>query len=327
MRKAWILRSLAALLLISAGAGAAFAQGLPSLTAEIAQPAVKEGPLPPTNALDKNDLAFYVRHLYAYDDRLTISVGDPVASELPGLLKVTVTASYQTAKRDHEFLVSQDGRHLIEGSTYEIDKNPFHEINETIDTMPAPAFGKEGASVVLVAYSDFQCPFCAKEALVLRNQLQNEYGDRVRVYFKDFPLAMHPWAMNGAIAGRCVYQQEPETFWAYHDWIFENQKSITPENLSAKVGEFVASKGLDTLAFTQCIGDPATATKVEASMEEGREVGVQSTPTLFVNGRRLGGAVEWDQLKAIVDFELEYQEVTHNAGDDCGCSAEIAFPQ
>src|SRR5690606_33154357 len=116
---------------------------------------------PPSNALNKSDLEFYVRHLYVYGPPIAIEIADFTEAELPGLLKTTVKASYNGSTRQHTFYATSDGAHLIEGSVYEIAANPFKHNNETINTMAAPAFGGEGASVVVVAYSDFQCPYCA----------------------------------------------------------------------------------------------------------------------------------------------------------------------
>ena len=319
-----IWRPPAAAALFVCFASALAAQGLSPLEQHKAEtPKVP----PPTNALDKSDLEFYVRHLYVYGPQINIAVADPVESDVAGLLKIGVKASYRMSSKDHEFLVTKDGKHIIEGQTYEIEKNPFHKANETIDTASAPSFGKEGASVVVVVYSDFQCPFCAKEAKVLRTSFRHEYGERARLYFRDFPLSIHPWAKDAAVAARCIFNQEPELFWDYHDWIFDNQKSITPENLQTKTGEFLQGKAVDSVAFSQCYKNKETLAKVEESIAEGQALGVTSTPSVFVNGRRLNGSPEWEQLKSIIDYELDYQKVTHNAGDDCGCAVDLAFPQ
>jgi len=283
-------------------------------------------PKPPSNARSKTDLEFYVRHLNVYGPQIEIEVSDFVESEIPGLLMTTVRASYKLASKEHVFYVSKDGKHLVEGTTYEIDKNPFDKANKKINTLVAPAYGKEGASVVVVSFSDFQCPFCAEEAKLLRGQLAEEYGEKVRVYFRDFPLPMHPWAKDASVIGRCIYRDEPEAFWAYHDWIFENQKSITPQNLVSKATAFASSQGVDSLKLTPCIANKETLKQVEESIQEGREVGVTSTPTVFINGRRMTGSLKWERLKGIIDYEIEYQEVTQNAGDDCGCAVDIPFP-
>lgn len=285
------------------------------------------GVQPPSDALDKGDLEFYVRHLYVYGPQISLEVGDFEDSDVPGLKKTTITAAYKLARKTHDFFVSADGKHILEGKTYVIDENPYREVNDAMDVFSAPAFGTEGASVRIVAYSDFQCPYCAEEAKVLRTQLRHQYGSKVRVYFRDFPLDMHPWARPAAEAGRCIYIQEPEKFWDYHDWVFENQASITPENLNTKTDAFLADKGLNLEEFNSCRAERKRAQDVEDSMAEGRKIGVTSTPTLFVNGRQLGGSTKWEQLKAIIDYEIDYQQVTKNAGDDCGCSVELpSFP-
>ena len=283
---------------------------------------------PPTNALDARDLEFYVRHLNVYGPDIHVAVGPYEDSELPGLKKVEVEASYQLQSKKHVFYVSEDGSKIIEGQVYSIDQNPFREANELIDVANAPAFGEAGAPLRIVVYSDFQCPYCAQEATVLRNQVKREYADtgKARVYFRDFPLSRHEWAEPAAVLGRCMYRADPEKFWAYHDWIFENQESITPQNLAEKALAFAAEQGLDKAKLEQCFYGRETEQEVAASVAEGRAAGVTGTPTLFINGRRLG-SLKWEQLKAVLDFELDYQKVTHNAGDDCGCTVDLSQPQ
>ena len=300
----------------------------PSALSPLDKPAETAAPAAaPSNFLDKTDLEFYVRHLYVWAPRIKVEISDPKPSPVEGLLELTVTASYQLARQERKFYVSKDGKHIIEGTDYAIDKNPFHEAIDGMDTSASPAFGKEGAPVKIVVYSDFQCPYCAQEATVVHKQVAEKYPQDVRVYFRDFPLTnIHKWAMPGAIRGQCIYQQKPQLFWEYHDWIFGKQKEITPENLDAKVNEFLAGKGIDALKMGQCTGDSKTAEVIEASLKEGRAVGVTSTPTLFVNGRKLTGSVKWEQLQPIIDFEIEYQKVAKNAGDDCGCVMGAEFP-
>ncbi len=283
-------------------------------------------PSPPSNALDKADLAYYLRHLRVWGPEISVEVGDFEPSGIEGLLKTTVRASFKLQTQDLVFYVSSDGRNIVQATVYAIDKNPFQNHLDKIDNRDLPAFGKEGAPVVIAAYSDFQCPYCAKEGKLLRTRLPVDYPEQVRVYYHDFPLRNHNWAMQAAIAGRCIYAMEPQGFWEYHDWVFENQKNITPQNFKAKLGEFAGAQGLDSLRLSPCLDDPETRSIVEASIQEGRNVAVTQTPTIFVNGRRLTGNLDWNRLKRIIDYEIEYQKVTKNAGDDCGCEVETAFP-
>ena len=100
-----------------------------------------------------------------------------------------------------------------------------------------PSYGAgSGAAVNLVVFSDFQCPYCQKEELDLRKNIPAAFSDKVRVTFADFPLtSIHPWAMKGAIAGRCTYRVSPAAFWDYHDWVYGGQKVTSrSENFDAK---------------------------------------------------------------------------------------------
>ncbi len=318
-RRRWlILAATVALALVPAAHGQADNPFGP-ITGE--RPAVS----PPTNALDKADLEFYIRHLHVWGPEISVEVSDFEPTEVAGLFKTTVRASHQLRSQNLVFYVSRDGQNIMQGTIYEVDKNPFRNHLDKIDNRDVPAFGKEGAPVVLAVYSDFQCPYCAKEGKLLRTQVPAAYPENVRVYYHDYPLSSHNWAMQASIAGRCIYSMEPQAFWRYHDWVFDNQKNLTPQNFNSKVGEFAGTQGLDSLRLSPCLDDPETRSFVEASIEEGRKLGVSRTPTVFINGRKAGN-LDWKGLKRIIDYELEYQKVTKNAGDDCGCEVEADFP-
>jgi protein-disulfide isomerase len=280
----------------------------------------------PTNAFNKADLEFFLRHLYVMSPDIDVDILEAKPSSMDGLMEVRMKASKGGRSQERLYYVSKDGKSIIEGRSYEIAENPFKGSIDKIQNLGRPAFGKEGAPVVVAVFSDFQCPFCAKEATVLRTQLAESYSDTVRVYFHDYPLTMHPWALPAAVAGQCIQEMDPQAFWKYHDWIFENQKSITPQNINDKVAEFASANGLDSMKLSPCIAEQRTKPLVEKSIEMGRELDVTSTPTLFVNGRKLAGNIAWEQLKQIIDYEIEYQKTTKNAGDDCGCQIEFDIP-
>ena len=151
----------------------------------------------------------------------------------------------------------------------------------------------------MVVFSDFQCPNCKQEEETLRQSLPSTFPTQVRVYFKDFPLEqIHPWAKAAAIAGRCVYHQNPAKFWEYHDWIYGKQSDITVENLKDQVLSFATNaKDLDTLQLGRCMDTKATEAEVNASIAEARELKVDATPTMFLNGRRLVGNYPWPNLE------------------------------
>jgi protein-disulfide isomerase len=298
------------------------AQTQSSAGAQIQSPAAKK------SALDKAVLEAYVRHLYVMDSRIAVKVSDPKPSEVAGFFDVNVHASMGLQSQDLKFLVSKDGSKILQANVFDVDNNPFKHDLDLLKTDRAPAMGTKGAPVALVEFSDFQCPYCKAEAQELRKNLLAAYPTQVRLYFKTFPLEqLHPWAKAAAIASRCVYKQKPEAFWTYHDWIFEHQAEITPENLKDKVlGWAKDTQGIDSLQLGQCMETKATEKDVAEDQAEGEKLEVGGTPTLFINGRRISNVVDWPSLKNIIDYEIEYQKTAHNAGDDCGCTLELKLP-
>jgi protein-disulfide isomerase len=133
------------------------------------------------------------------------------------------------------------------------------------------------------------------------------FGGKVRVVFKNFPLeSVHPWARAAAIAGRCVYQQDQSAFWKFYDWIYDNQDQISGDDLNAKVLAWAAGNGVDAVKLGRCIDTKASEPEVDRSIAEGRALGVAGTPTLFINGRKIGGLM-WPDLQMVIKKELEYQ--------------------
>jgi protein-disulfide isomerase len=275
--------------------------------------------------LDKATLEAYVRHLFVWPTQITVKVSDPRPSKVDGLLEITVTGSMGNASQSSHFFVSRDGQSVVQGTAFAVSENPFKSNIDRIKTAFAPGVGTSGAPVVVVMYSDFQCPHCKEEAQMIRANLLQTFSKEVRLYFKDFPLEpIHDWAKTAAMAGRCVWREDQERFWDYHDWVFGKQESIGAATFRKQFEGFLTEKKIASAPVLKCLDERATEADVKASFEEGQTVAVTSTPTLFVNGRRLAGKLSWPQLKQIIEFEIEYQKTAKNAGENCGC--ELTLP-
>jgi protein-disulfide isomerase len=283
---------------------------------------------PQKSAFDKPTLEAYVRHLYLLQPQLTVTISDPKPSTLPGFKEVRLRIAQGLQFQEVSLYVSNDGKKIVQGSFYDIAANPFKAELDKLKTQFQPALGTAGAPVAIVAFSDLQCPVCKGEAQMLRQNLIQNYPTQVRLYFKDFPIeSLHPWAKPAAMAGRCVFQQNPDAFWEFHDWDFAHQDAITPANLRDQVlGWAKDAKGVDAIKLGACMANKATQAEVEKEMEEGRALDVSGTPTLFINGRRIPQTIEWANLKTIIDTEIEYQKTAKNAGDDCGCEVKLDIP-
>jgi protein-disulfide isomerase len=262
---------------------------------------------PGKNFLDKATLENYVRHLDLFRGDVTVKIEDPKPSKyLPGFSEVLVRLLYNGAEKDELYYVSADGQTIVKGDVYDLNKRPFQPNLDRLTLADQPSFGPADAAVTIVEFGDFECPDCKMEAPILRHDMTEALGGKVRVVFKNFPLeSVHPWARAAAIAGRCVYQQNQTAFWKFYDWIYDNQEQITGDDLNAKVLAWAGGNGVDAVKLGRCVDTKATEPEVDRSIAEGRALGVAGTPTLFINGRKIGG-LTWPDLQMVINKELEY---------------------
>jgi len=161
-----------------------------------------------------------------------------------------------------------------------------------------PVRGPAEAPVTLVEFSDYQCPFCGRVTPTLR-RLRETYGERLRIVWKDFPLDNHPNAQKAAQAAWCAGEQG--RYWEYHDQLFANQPSLGDEALKG----YAEKVGLDPAAFRECFESGRYEDRVKQGMADGVALGVDSTPTVFINGRRVTGAQPYEAFAKVVEDELD----------------------
>lgn len=277
--------------------------------AQTSTPKQVSAPLVTPTQLQKN-LEAYLRHVYAIGPNVQLTVSVPKESEVPGLLETTVDVKDGENTQSAKFYVSKDGKYLVRGDVSDLSKDPLAETRARIQMKDAPSLGDSKALVTLVEFSDFECPVCRSLHDVLRGMLPNY--PQVRVVFKDFPLEqLHPWARTGALAGRCAYQQDPKAFWKVYDAIYDQQEVISASNAWSKMTDFAADAGLNSDAFKACMASPEAGAAVDASRTNGQELEVNSTPTVFVNGRRLVGA-DPHALEQYIQYEIAHQKPAKN---------------
>lgn len=162
--------------------------------------------------------------------------------------------------------------------------------------------GDPSAAVVIEEFSDFQCPYCSMAQENLR-RIQVEYSDEVYVDFKHFPLkSIHPNAETAAEASECARDQEK--FWEMHDAMFDNPFGLDKYSLT----ETAVSIGLDEEKFTTCLDSGEKNKIVLADLDEGLNRGVRGTPTFFINGKMLVGALPYEEIKKEVEDAIQYGE-------------------
>jgi len=174
---------------------------------------------------------------------------------------------------------------------------PAPLVNVSVDD--DPAWGPEDAPVVMVEFSDFQCPFCGRFYQETYPRIQEVYGDRIRFVYRDLPLPqIHPDAILAAQAAECADEQG--AFWEFHDLIFSNQQDLSRNAL----GSFAVQMELDINTFNQCLDSGRYQQEVSADMQAAASYGIQGTPTFFINGRPIVGAQPFEVFAAVIDEEL-----------------------
>lgn len=254
----------------------------------------------------QKDIEAYLRDLYAFGSDVKLVVGPLKGSPVEGLLETNIDVTIGENKQAVKFYVSKDGKFLFRGELSDLTKDPLADNLAEIRMNDSPVMGDAKAPVTIVEYSDFECPVCRSLHDVLRTLLPN-YAGKVRVVFKDFPLdQLHPWARTAALAGRCAYQQDPGAFWKVYDLIYDNQDIISASNAWVKMMDYAEQSRLDVGLFKSCMASPEAAAAVNASRANGEKLEVNSTPTVFVNGRRMVGA-DSHLLEQYIKYELAKQ--------------------
>lgn len=225
--------------------------------------------------------------------------------------QITVTLVNGTHRTPYEFLVSKDGNRLIQLASIDIGKDPF-------DTVGRPSRGASPsqAKVTVLVYDDFQCPYCAQGHKTLMSEILPEYKQNVRVVYKDFPLEqIHPWAIRAAVNANCLFDQKNDAYWDFADYVHASQKEIRGpdkekpvqeqlESLDRAALSYGSKHGLDMNRLQACV-KAQDESAVRASMKYGDEtLGIESTPTMFINGERVEGAIPVEELRKVLNAAL-----------------------
>jgi protein-disulfide isomerase len=248
----------------------------------------------------------YLRNLYAFGADTAVKVAAPKDIGVEGLQEVDVEVKIGENQQTGKVYVTKDGKYMFRGELSELAKDPLAENRAQLQTKDSPSLGPANAPLTVVEFSDFECPVCRSLHDALRGLLPNY--PQLRVVFKDYPLEqIHPWARTAALAGRCAYQQAPAAFWKMYDLIYDSQELISAENAWSKMADFAGQAGLNADAFKACMASPEAGAAVDASRANGVQLEVGSTPTMFVNGRRIVGA-DTHTLELYIKYELDQRK-------------------
>src|ERR1700751_5749906 len=253
-----------------------------------------------------------VRPYYKLPPEVEVVVGPLKPSDFPNYDALKLTFNRGTRKDEYDFLLSKDHKTLIRMTKMDLSKDPNAEIMKKMDLNGRPTKGPKNAKVVVVNYDDFQCPFCSRMHQTLFPEIFKEYGDRVLFIYKDYPLSeIHPWAIHAAVDASCLATQNADAYWDFADYIHANKQVVdnerTPPARLDAVDKMALLQGqrhnVDLPKLQACL-KAQNEDAVRASMKEADSLGVDATPTLFINGQKIDGAVPIDQVRTALDTAL-----------------------
>jgi protein-disulfide isomerase len=254
-----------------------------------------------------------VRAYFNIPPDVTITLGTPTVSEFPNYELVPVTMSRQGKTQKADFLLSKDGKTLIRFTKLDLTKDIYAETMNKITLTDRPVRGNPEAKVTIVNFDDFECPFCARMHSTLMSEIMPQYGDKIKIVYKDYPLlAIHPWAQHAANDANCLAKESTPAYWQLADYLHANQRTISGSQQNSQAAfteldrltlDFGKKNGADLTKLQACIKTQSD-TAVKASIAEGDALGVNATPTVFINGERLEGALDADEVRAALNRQL-----------------------
>ncbi|MDE3105933.1 MAG: DsbA family protein [Acidobacteriota bacterium] len=245
-------------------------------------------------------------------------------SEMPGYKAVSISFSAEgKTSQPRTFLISDDGKTLAQFTKFDISKDPKDLVSAT--GRPARG-GSASAPVTIVVFDDLECPFCARMHAQLFPAVMDRYKDQVRVVYRDFPLSQHPWAMHAAVDVNCMAAQSTTGYWNLVDFIHLHaaefggeEKSLAKANeaLDALTHEEGTRQKANLQTLDACVARQ-DETQIRESMKQGEDLGVDSTPALFINGEKLEGAVPLDDVYGMIDGALQAEGLKAPAAPPAG---------
>ncbi len=220
-------------------------------------------------------------------------VKDPNCSYSKGLASVIV-AAIRAGKSEKEALAAADASHFAHMPEQKLLEDPID-----INIAGSPSVGPKDAAITLVEFSDFQCPYCFLATPQLKSVLL-AYPNQVKLVFKEFPLDTHSQAALAAAAA--VAAQRQGKFWTMHDALFASHTDLHRPTILA----IASAIGMDIKRFEADLDSAEVRRAVARDMEEGANIGVMSTPTLFIDGQHYNGPIRLDSLRPILDAELKH---------------------
>jgi len=248
-------------------------------------------------------------------DISNIQLGPPTPGPFPGVSSRTVTLVNPEApgqKAEIEIFSDAGGKNIIIAQHFAVveSTHPWEQADLKLLHLDDHAtLGPATAPVTIIEFGDFECPYCARAFNEIETLVNNTYKDRVHLIWKNFPLNVHPWAEQAAVAAECAREQNPATFWGFARNLYRDQTEITPQNLRTHIDSYTSSLGLDAKGMNACILGKTAEDRVQQDVKDAQAIHLSSTPTFIVNGTPVVGLPS----SKIFDFVITAKLQEHSA--------------
>jgi protein-disulfide isomerase len=288
--------------LLAGGLATAQTKSAPSM-AKPGEKLDKVGTHATPNLPSETTIDAFLHQQFGYEKDLTWKISSIRPVGIADLAEVTVVLAGQQGQQMMKFYVTPDGEHAMVGEIIPFGARPFDPAKKLLEKgITGPERGPKDAPVTIVEFGDLQCPACKAAQPTIEALVAAE--PNARFVFQNFPLEMHNWAAKGAAYADCVGRASNDAFWKFVSKTYETQSDITADTADAKLTALADGAGVKGSEIAACAAKPETKAHVDASLALGKSVEVTGTPTLFVNGRKIGSfdARLSDVYKSLVDF-------------------------
>jgi len=248
----------------------------------------------------------FLKHMFGWNQDLTWKIADIRPSEDPEIAEVTAIFNTPQGQQVFRIFVTPDQKFAITGDMVPFGADPFATARSELRAANGPAHGPADAPVTIVEFGDLECPACKAAQPHVKELLEEE--PKVRLIFQNFPIeSIHKWSLVGAKYLTCVAQQGNDKAFSFISTVYEHQGEITPDTADAMLKGYAKEVGANPETVAACITKPETEAQVRESVKFGEKMNVNSTPTFFINGRKvvgLGNSTPYEVIKAIVDYNL-----------------------
>ncbi|HLH09358.1 MAG TPA: thioredoxin domain-containing protein [Terriglobales bacterium] len=264
-----------------------------------------KGTLPSREVVDS-----FLHHTFGYDPNIKWEISDIKPAEDPAISVVSIVLRTPQGGQEMKLFITPDQKYAIAGDMLPFGSNPYARVADELKRqLTGPARGATDAKVTIVEFGDLQCPAC-RAAQATIDKLMGDVPT-ARLVFQEFPLiTLHKWAFAAAKYGECAREENPDAFWKFQSLVYDNQssmESLDEDQAIPKLKDYAVQAGATAAKVDACFNNPATAAKIYESMELGKKMEVTSTPTLFINGRKVQNVtgMPYEVLKNLTEFQAQ----------------------